>query len=64
MTLHKPLDEHRDIALTAILGLIDKDIAAGRNVRDLPAELAAAMHNAMEQIQVNLDEKLEGDVAL
>ena len=33
-------------------------------MRDLPAELAAAMHNAMERIQVNLDKKLEGDVAL
>jgi antitoxin PrlF len=64
VTVHNPQAEHRDPALAAFLGLIEKDIAAGRNVRSLPAGLAAAMRRAIKQVQVNLDEKLEGDVAL
>jgi hypothetical protein len=38
--------------------------AAGRNVHDLPAGLAAAMRGAITQVQVDLDEKLDGEVAI
>ena len=64
MTFHKPPDGHHNLALTVLLGSIEKDIAAGRNVRSLPAELAASMRLAMEQVRVDLDEKPEADVAL
>jgi hypothetical protein len=43
LTLHNPDAEHRDPALAAFLGLIEKDIAASRNMSDLPAGLAIAM---------------------
>jgi hypothetical protein len=33
-------------------------------VRDLPAGVVAAMRRAMKELGVDLDEKLEGDVAL
>jgi antitoxin PrlF len=33
-TVHNPEAEHHDPTLAAFLGLIEKDIAAGRNVRD------------------------------
>ena len=34
VTVHDPEAEHHDPTLAAFLGLIEKDIAAGRNVRD------------------------------
>jgi hypothetical protein len=34
VTVHNPEAEHHDPTLAAFLGLIEKDIAAGRNVRD------------------------------
>jgi antitoxin PrlF len=64
VTVHNPEAEQRDPALAAFLALIEKDIAAGRNLRDLPAGLAAALRRAMKEARVELDEKLEGDVAL
>lgn len=64
VTVHNPEAEHRDPALAAFLGLIEKDIAAGRNLRDLPAGVAAAMRRAMKEVSVDLKEMLEGDVAL
>jgi len=64
VTVHNPEAEHEDPALAAFLGLIAKDIAAGRNVGDLPAGVIAAMRRAMKKIRIDLDETLEGDVAL
>jgi len=64
VTVHNPEAEHRDPALTAFLGLIEKDIAAGRNVRDLPAGLAASLRRAIKKVPVDFTETLEGDVAL
>jgi antitoxin PrlF len=64
VTVHNPEAEHHDPTLAAFLGLIEKDIAAGRNLRDLPAGVVAAMRRAMKEVRVDLDEKLEGDVAL
>jgi antitoxin PrlF len=64
VTLHNPEAESRDPALAAFLGLIERDVAAGRNVRDLPAGLAAALRRAANQVRVELDEKLEGEVAI
>jgi len=64
VTVYNPQAEHHDPALAAFMGLLEKDIAAGRSVRDLPVGLAAAMRRAMKEIRVDLDEDLEGDVAL
>ncbi|MFI5023990.1 MAG: type II toxin-antitoxin system PrlF family antitoxin [Alphaproteobacteria bacterium] len=64
VTVRNPEAEHRDPALAAFLGLIEKDIAAGRNLRELPAGVAAAMRRAMKEARVDLEEKLEGDVVL
>ena len=64
MTVHNPKAERRDPALAGFLGLIEKDIAAGRNLRDLPVGVAAAMRRAKKQVPIDLDEDLEGDVAL
>jgi antitoxin PrlF len=64
VTVLNPQAENRDPALAAFLTLIERDIAAGRHVGDLPAGVAAAMRRAVKQVQVDLDEKLEGDVAL
>ena len=59
-----PEAEHRDPALTAFLKLIERDIAAGRNLRELPAGIAAFMRQALKRGRVDLDEPLDGEVAL
>jgi antitoxin PrlF len=64
VTVHNPQAEHRDPALAAFLGLIEKDIAAGRKLRDLPTGVAAALRRAIKEVRVDLDENLEGEVAL
>jgi len=64
VTVHNPEAEHRDPALAAFLELIEKDIATGCNVRDLPAGVATALRRAKKEVRVDLDEKLKGDVAL
>lgn len=64
VTVHNPEVERHDPALWAFLDLIEGDIAAGRNVRDLPAGLAAALRRAAKHVRVDLDETLEGDVGL
>ena len=55
--------DHEDPAIGAFLGLLEADIRAGRHVQSLPDDLARAMlanaHHA-----VNLDEDIEGEVAL
>lgn len=55
--------EHTDPAISQFLKLLEVDIRAGRNVRSLPDALARAML-ANAGHAVNLDEEIEGDVAL
>lgn len=64
VTVHNPQAEQRDPALAGFLALIEKDIAAGRRVRDFPVGLAAAMRRALKQVPVDLEEKLKNEVAL
>jgi antitoxin PrlF len=59
VTVHNPEAEHRDPALGAFLELMEKDIAAGRHIRDLPAELAVAMRHAIRHVEVDLNAPLE-----
>ena len=64
VVIHNAEAEHSDPVLAAFLGLIEKEIAAGRTLRDLPPELAAAIRRLAEEVPVELDTELEGDVAL
>jgi antitoxin PrlF len=59
VTVHNPDAENADPALAAFLALIEKDIAAGRNVGDLPPRLLAEMRRVMREVPVNLDEPLD-----
>jgi len=64
VTVHNPNTEHRDPAVAAFLHLIEKDIATGGAVRDLPRDLALTLRRILKQVPVDLDEELEGEVAL
>ena len=55
--------EHRDPAIEAFLGLIEKDIQAGRNIHDFPEDLAKAMLEGGVPA-VDLKQDIEGDVAI
>jgi antitoxin PrlF len=64
VSVRKARSEHVDPALGAFLALLEKDIAAGRNLRALPADLVAAMRRALKGAKVDLEEPIEGDVEL
>ena len=55
--------EHEDPAIGAFLSLLEGDIRAGRHVQFLPEDLARAML-ANAGHAVDLDERIEGEVAL
>lgn len=55
---------HRDPAIGSFLRLIEKDLAAGRNVGTLPDDLLQAMCQALDDVDVDLDEPIEGDACL
>lgn len=56
--------EHSDPAIAAFLRLIAADIAAGRNVGALPAGLLRTLEDVICDVEVDLDEPIEGDVCL
>jgi antitoxin PrlF len=56
--------EHRDPALRGFLKLMAADIARGRNVTDLPADLQRALRSALKASKVDLDAPIEGEVDL
>jgi antitoxin PrlF len=62
VTVTNPNSEHRDPALEAFLSLIERDIANGRNVNRLPHGLVASLRRAMKEVEVNLDQPVEGEV--
>ncbi len=64
VTVSNPAIEHRDPALGSFLKLLEADISAGRNVRDLPKETVTSLRRALKQVDVDLSEPLEGDVNL
>ena len=55
--------EHEDPAIGAFLGLLEQDIRQGKHVGKLPDDLAQAMLANLE-LPVDLDEDIEGEVAL
>jgi antitoxin PrlF len=64
VSVHSVEREHRDPALGAFLEMIEKDISAGRNLHTLPKGLAAAMRKFAGEVKVDLDDTLNGEVAL
>ena len=56
-------DNHEDRALAGFLDLLDKDIDAGRNVSDLPEDLAQDLIKAAARA-TPLDEEITGPVDL
>ena len=55
--------EHEDPAIRAFLGLIEKEIEAGRGVEEIPDDVAQRML-AHAELDTDLDEPIEGDVEL
>jgi antitoxin PrlF len=64
VSVSNPVTEHRDPALGRFLKLIESDIAAGRNVRDLPKDTLASLRRAIKHARVDLETPLDGDVDL
>ncbi len=64
VTLHNPLAAHTDPVLAAFLDLIARNIAAGGAASSLPPDLAAVMRRVVEQIPIDLEEELEGQVEI
>lgn len=60
--MHEALDD--DPALAGFLGLIGRDIAGGRNIGGLPADLLANMREAARGVPVDLGGPLDGEVAI
>jgi antitoxin PrlF len=58
------VDQHepRDPAISAFLALLEKDIRSGKHIQFLPDDLAHAM--LANSGAVNLDDAIDGDVAL
>ncbi len=54
---------HQDPAIEAFLGVLERDIRAGKNVQTLPEDLAKSML-AYSDKKVDHDEAIEGDVAI
>ncbi len=54
---------HEDPAIAGFLALLEKDIAAGRHISALPADLVQSMLSAIRR-PVDLGEDIDGDVAL
>ncbi len=56
--------EHGDPAIGAFLRLITDDIANRRNIVALPDDLLQSLTDALKDVEVDLDEPIEGDVCL
>lgn len=54
---------HQDPAIEEFLGVLERDIRAGRNVQPLPEDLAKSML-AYSDKNVDHDESVEGEVAI
>ncbi|HEV2160688.1 MAG TPA: type II toxin-antitoxin system PrlF family antitoxin [Stellaceae bacterium] len=55
VTLHRVEAGHDDPAVASFLKLIENDIAHGRNVEAIPADLVEAMRLVREKVDVDLD---------
>ena len=64
VTIEPVQEEHRDPAIGAFLRLLEKDIVAGRNVGAIPEDLLERLEQVLEDVDVDLDEPIEGEVCL
>jgi antitoxin PrlF len=64
VTVRKAGDDHCDPAIAAFLKLIERDIASGRNIGDLPPKLVKSMKWHAKRVKVDLDERLDGPVEI
>ena len=64
VTIEPVEEEHRDPAISAFLHLIEADIAAGRNIGTLPDDLVATLTKVLNEVDVDLDEPITGDLCL
>ena len=64
LRIEKFEEDGADPALTAFLGLIEKDIAEERALAPLPSSLEARLRAAAAGIEADDDAPIEGDVAL
>jgi len=56
-------EEHSDPAIGAFLAMMEADIAAG-HVETMPEDLVASLRQAMDDVDVDLDAPIEGDVCI
>lgn len=64
VTIEPAQEEHRDPAIGTFLRLLEKDIVAGRNVGAIPNDLLERLEQVLEEVDVDLDEPIEGEVCL
>ena len=55
--------EHTDPAIARFVGLIERDLAEGRNLMALPEGLARSLQRARKR-KIDLSEEIVGDVSL
>jgi antitoxin PrlF len=63
VTLVKADEQDDDPAIGAFLSVLERDIASGRNVGDLPEDLAATLRRCAD-MDVDLDVPIDGDTVL
>lgn len=56
-------EPHEDPAIVGFLALLEKDIASGRHIAALPADLAQSLLSAIKR-PADLSQEIHGDVAL
>jgi antitoxin PrlF len=56
-------ESHEDPAIGSFLSLLEKDIQSGHQLTNLPDDVVQAMMITLKR-RVDLDEEIEGDVAL
>ncbi len=64
ITIEQVEAEHSDPAIEAFLRLIATDLATERNVGTLPDDLLESLQHALKDVEVDLNEPIEGDVCL
>jgi antitoxin PrlF len=57
-------EEHRDPAIGAFLRLMAAEIESAHHVGAMPNDLAAALERVLDEIDIDLDAPIEGDVCL
>ncbi len=62
ITIEQVEAEHSDPAIDAFLHLIANDLASG--VSTLPDDLLESLQHALKDVEVDLNEPIEGDVCL